>query len=150
MNDEKRAALLASRAPRLDFERNDATAWLQSAFARIWILPPPAAGPCIRTRLHRARARGASDAGIPFVMQRVVRKVARLDVRPHVLLGPLEQRADLPQAVALVPSHSFTQRALRGLFAAHTGDPSLVACDRTLEGLDLSNMAAGLTLFDSE
>src|SRR5690606_38991487 len=88
--------LLACRAARLDLERNDATARLQAALARIRAFPPPATRARIGPWLDGAGARCAADAGIALVVQRVVREVTRLDVGPHVLLRPFQHRAHFP------------------------------------------------------
>src|ERR1044071_5073997 len=128
------------RAARLDLERNHAPARLQTALARIRVFPPPAAGARIRAGLDRSRTRCATDARVTAIVQGVVRQVARLDVGPHVLLGPIEQRADFPQAVPLIPRHGLAVRTLCRLLATHAGDPGAMTGNRPLERLDLADI----------
>src|SRR5689334_4950830 len=71
---------------------------MQSALLRIRILPPPAPGAAVCARLHRARARRATDAGIALVVQRVVRQLARADVGPDLFVRPVEDGTDLDDA----------------------------------------------------
>src|SRR6185369_2065343 len=137
-------------AARLDLERNHAPARLQTALTRIRVLPPPTTGARIRAGFDCTRARRATDAWVTTIVQGVVRQVAALDVGPHVLVGPIEQRADLPQTVALIPRHGFAERTLVRLFATHAGDPGTMAGDRALERLDLADIAAAQALFDAE
>src|SRR5690242_13633698 len=108
-----------SYAARLDLDGNHAPARLQSALTRVRVLPPPAAGARIRARLDSARARRAADARITAIMQSVVWQVARVDVSPHVFLGPVEQRAHFPQPVALVPGRRLAERTLARLLTTH-------------------------------
>src|SRR6185295_18851519 len=138
------------RTARLDLERNHAPTRLQTALARIRVFPPPPAGARIRTRLDRTRARYAADARVTAIVQGVVRQVASVDVGPHVLVGPIEQRADFPQTVPLVPRHRLAKRALLRLFATHAGHPGAMAGDCALEWLDLADIAAAQALFDPE
>src|ERR1044072_8771064 len=84
------------------------------------------------------------------MVQSVVRQVASLDVGPDVLLRPVEQRADLPEAVALVPGHRFAFRTLLRLLATHAGHPRTMSGDGALERLDLANRAATEALADTE
>src|SRR5690606_11449414 len=135
---------------RLDLQRNDPATRLQAAFARLGILPPPAARARICARLHCPGARRAADAGIAFVVQGVLRKVTSLDIRPHVGFGPFQHGADLPQPVTLVPSHRLAERAFRRLFATHARHPGFVARYGALEGLDLADAAAGLAFIGAE
>src|SRR3954466_6365999 len=50
------------------------------------------------------RGGGAGERRVPTVVQRVVGHVVGHDVGPDLGLGPIGQRAHLPQAVALVPA----------------------------------------------
>ena len=139
-----------SCAARLDLQRNHAPARLQAALTRVRVLPPPATGARICTGLDRTRAWRATDARIAAIVQSVVRQVARLDVGPHVLLRPIEQRTDLPQAVPLIPRHRLAERTLLRLLAAHARDPGTMTGDRALERLDLADVAATLPLLDTQ
>src|SRR4029077_20818724 len=115
---------------------------MQTAFTRLRLLPPPAAGTATLAGLNRARARRAANAGILPIVQAIVRQPPRADVLPDLRVGPLEQRADLVEAVLRIPFDSPGRSAAGRLLASHAGDPCSVAGDRTLEGFDLADAAA--------
>src|SRR6478736_7384923 len=132
------------------FAGDDADARLQAAFLGIRILPPPAAGAAVGARLHGTRAGCTADAGVALVMQRVVRQLARADVIPDVVVGPVEDGADLGDAaIGRVHFHRLRQRARDRLFMPHAGDPCAGTGDGTAEGLDLADVAAALAVLDA-
>ena len=88
------------------------------------------------------RARRAADRGVALVVQRVVRKVALVDPPPEVLLGPLDQRVELPHRALLVPLDGLGVGARRRLLAADARDPRVLAGERRLERGDLGLAAA--------
>src|SRR5207245_2397085 len=95
---------------------------------------------------NRARARHAPDRRITGVVQGVVRNLVDRDVRLHALRVPVDQRLHLPDAVALGPLELLRVRARRRLLAANARDPRVVARERTLERLDLADVAAAVGL----
>src|SRR4051812_25036485 len=60
-------------------------------------------GPAALAARARVRARRASDRLVALVVERVVGQVVLRDEAPHVAVGPVGQRVDLPQAMGLVP-----------------------------------------------
>src|SRR4051794_28955600 len=61
------------------------------------------AGPAPLAPVPGLRAVRAADRRVAAIVQRVVGDVVREDVAPDVLLGPVDERAQLPEAVRLVP-----------------------------------------------
>ena len=76
---------------------------MQAAFLGFRVFPPPASGADILTIVYRAGAGGATDAGIAFVMQCVVRHIELFDVVPHILLGPIHQGIKFRHVVKIIP-----------------------------------------------
>ena len=89
-------------------------------------------------------ARRAPDRGVAAVVQRVVRQVVLGDVGPHVALGPVHQRADLPDLAVGVPAALLGGRAGGRLLAAQAGDPRVEPVQGAVQRLDLAGAAAAL------
>src|SRR2546421_5232641 len=102
----------------------------------------PAARALLLARAHRPRARDAPDRRIAGVVQRVVRDLVDVDVGLDALRVPVDERLDLPDAVPLAPLDAARTGPRRRLLPADAGDPGVVAGERTLERLDLPNVAA--------
>src|SRR5205085_5963519 len=102
---------------------------------------PPARSLAL-THLHGPRARDASDRRVPGVVQGVVRDLVDVDVGLDALRVPVDERLDLPDAVPLAPLDAPRAGPGRRLLAADAGDPGVVAGERTLERLDLPDVAA--------
>src|SRR5438552_13506106 len=75
---------------------------MHAALFRAVFFPPPAARPGIRAGLHGAGARGAADALVALVVERVVRDAVVADVVPHLFVGPVGQRVDFDDAAVVV------------------------------------------------
>src|SRR2546423_12140342 len=67
------------------------------------VAPRPAPGALVLARLDRTRARDAADGWVARVVQRVVRNLVHVDVRPDALRVPVDERLHLPAAVRLRP-----------------------------------------------
>ena len=93
-----------------------------------------------------ARAGDAADRRITRVVQRVVRNLVHVDVRLDALGVPVHDGLDLPDAVALRPLDPLCIGPGQRLLAADAGDPGVVRCERSLERLDLANVAATVRL----
>src|SRR3989440_7672770 len=106
------------------------------------------AGPPARSlalpRLHGPRARDAPDRRVPGVVKRVVRDLVDVDVGLDALRVPVDERLDLPDAVPLAPLDAARTGPRRRLLPADAGDPGVVAGERTLQRLDLPDLAAVL------
>src|SRR4051794_920656 len=99
-------------------------------------------GPAPLAAVARQRARRASDRLVAAVVQRVVGQVALVDAPPQVLLGPVVERVELPDAAAVVELDRLGAGARRALLAADAGDPRVGAVERALEPRDLGGAAA--------
>ena len=85
------------------YPRGRAGLGVQAAFALLRLFPPPAPGAMVLARHDGPGAGRAANAGIALFVQAVEGKLARADIGPDLLLGPVQQRADLVQAVLGVP-----------------------------------------------
>src|SRR6266576_1881242 len=104
----------------------------------------PPAGPLRLAGPRGARARPAPDAGEALVEERMVGDVFLADVAPHVIARPAREREDLHDGVAVhlmvfEHVHCGTRVALVG---PHRADPSVEACQGTLQRLHLADPAA--------
>src|SRR5215212_8921261 len=104
----------------------------------------PAAGALVLVRHDRARARDAADRRVADVVQRVVRNLVYVHVRLHALRVPVDERLDLPDAVALRPLDAPRVLPRQRLLAADPGDPGVVGRERALERLNLAKVAAAV------
>src|ERR1035437_3040524 len=100
--------------------------------------------PCslVLTWPHRARAGDATDRWVALVVQRVVRDLVDLEVGPDSLLAPVGEGMDAPETVALRPLDLLQPGPARRLVATNARDPGAVRRQRTLERLDLADLAA--------
>src|ERR1700752_2019948 len=71
------------------------------------------------------RAGGAADRSVALVVQGVVREVVFEDVAPDVLLRPVGERVELPDAAPPVALQLGRRRPGRRLLAADPGDPGV-------------------------
>src|SRR3984957_11094776 len=115
---------------------------MQAAFARIRVLPPPAAGAVVLSGLGGAGTRRTADARIAAIVQRAVVQLVAVYVAPDVGLRPVQQRADLRQAGLLVLVDRLRCGALLGLFVPHARHPGAVSTHGPDERLDLADLAA--------
>ena len=119
---------------------------VQAALFILGVFPPPASGADIFTRRDRAGARRATQAGVELVVQLVVGYIVLADVRPHVLVRPIQQRVQLLQTVVRIVSRDFQRSARHRLIAAHAGDPRSLACQRAAQRFHLAHKAATLAI----
>src|SRR5262249_16160631 len=87
----------------------------------------PAPRPLVLAVAARPRARPAADARVTAVVQRVVGHAVLGDERPHVQLGPAQERVDLHQPELGVPLYHARLGPVLGLVAADGADPGGVA-----------------------
>src|SRR6266540_1402546 len=104
----------------------------------------PASGALVLARSDGTRARDAADRRVSAVVQRVVGNLVDVDVGLDALRVPVDERLDLPDAVALRPFDLLRIGAGRALLAADAGDPRVVFGQRALERLDLADVAAAV------
>src|ERR1700722_2976169 len=116
---------------------------VQTTLALLGLFPPPATRAMVLARHDRPGAGRAADARITLLMEAVEGQLASPDVRPDLLLGPVEQRADLVQAVLRIPLDGFAFSTGLRLLAPHAGDPRIVPGHEFLERYDLAGAAAG-------
>ncbi len=86
----------------------------------------------------------AADRAVPRVVQRVVRDLVDGDVGLDALRVPVDERVDLPDAVALRPLHLGRLRAARRLLPPDARDPGAVGLERGQQRLDLADVAAAV------
>src|SRR2546428_12500996 len=83
----------------------------------------------------------AADARVPDVVQRVVRNLFHVDVRLHALGVPVDDRLDLPDAVALAPLDSLRISTRERLLAADAADPRVERLECPPQRPDLADVA---------
>src|SRR5512132_2361530 len=106
--------------------------------------PPSCA--LLLARRRRPSAGHAADRPVPGFVERVERNLVDLDVAPDEPLVPVDERMDLPDAVALRPLHLRRRGARRRLVAADPGDPRAVRLERLQERLNLADVAAAIRI----
>src|SRR5262245_54478561 len=108
----------------------------------------PSTRPLVLADDDRPRARDAADRRVALVVQRVVGNLVDVDVCLEALGVPVDERMDLPDAVALRPLDALRVRARECLLSADAGDPGVVRRERPLERRDLAEVATavGVTL----
>src|SRR3989442_9209778 len=108
------------------------------------------AGPAPRTLvlvlLDGTRARNAADGRIARVVQRVVGDLVHDDVGLQTLRIPVDDWMDLPDAVPFGPLDTLSIRPRQRLLAADARNPGVVGSQRTLERLDLADVAAAVRI----
>src|SRR5712672_3542620 len=115
---------------------------VQAAFGLGEAAPASRAG--VFSRLDRAGARSAADAGIAARVQRVGGDVALADARPDLFAGPGGERVHLDEAKSRVALHHARPGAVRGLVAADGRDPGVEQQHLGAERLDLAQVAAAI------
>src|SRR5712691_1411470 len=100
---------------------------MQPAFARIGLLPPPAAGTRVLASDGRTGAGRAADGTVALVVEWVVGHVKRADVLPHLVLAPVGKGVEFHDPMRRVVFLHLEPRARGGLLAALAGDPGFLA-----------------------
>src|SRR5919199_3634210 len=104
----------------------------------------PAARALVLAGADRPCAGNAADRRVAAVVQRVVRDLVDVDVGLHALRVPVDERLDLPDAVALRPLDALRVGTRERLLAADAGHPRVERRERTLERLHLPDVAAAI------
>src|SRR6266571_4680341 len=117
---------------------------MEPAFARIGLLPPPAAGTRVLACDGWTGAGRAANRTVALVVERVVGHVKRADVLPHRVLAPVGKGIEFHDAVRCVILLHLELGAGGGLLAALAGDPGFLAIECAIEWLDLADVAAAL------
>src|SRR5581483_10130933 len=101
------------------------------------LLPPPATGPGILARLHRASTGPAADGAISLRVERMVRNVVLLDVGQDLVLHPVGERVHLDDAAVVVVELDLADvRAGRPLIAPQASDPGVQVVEDASQRLD--------------
>src|SRR5680860_672690 len=101
-----------------------------------------AAGPTAFATGARLGAVSASDRGVTAVVERMVGDVVKGEVFPHVVLAPVRQGVDLPEAVLSVPRELLGTGAAVEVAAAHAAHPGVQRGQGLAQRLDLAQLAA--------
>lgn len=122
---------------------------VQAALAMVGRLPPPAAGAHVLAGLDGTGAWFAADARVALVVELVVGHVVLLDVVPHLLLGPRDERVDLDELVHLVPFDDLHVMAGDALVTAQAADPCVQTLKGTSQRFQLADLAAAVAALDA-
>src|SRR5437868_401299 len=104
----------------------------------------PAARALVLARLDRTGARDAADRRISRGMQGIDGHLVHVAVRVDALCVPVDDRLDLPDAVAFRPFDLRRVGAGERLLATDARDPGVVRLEGALERLDLADVAAAV------
>src|SRR3954469_12776597 len=99
-------------------------------------------GPAALAAAARQRARRAADRLVAAVVQHVLGQGALVDAPPTMLLGPVVERVELPDAAAVVELDRLGVGARRALLAADAGDSRRGAVGGAREPRGLGGAAA--------
>ena len=65
----------------------------------------------------------APNAGVVLLVERIVRDVIRINIRPNLLPGPRSQGIDFHQLKSLIPFYEPSIRSCGRLIASNARDP---------------------------
>ena len=68
---------------------------------------------------------GTANAGIPLVVEQIVRHSVFEDIAPDPALGPIGQRVDFNQLILRIPHHQGQVGTSIGLIPAEAGQPGI-------------------------
>src|SRR5262249_41181162 len=117
-------------------------ATMQAALLVLRVFPPPPARANVFAGGHGARARGAADAGISTIVQRVVGNAPRAKGAPNIGVAPVCERVELEQPVHRVALLDRNLPPSDTLRSAQPGDPGTLARERTRQWFGLADTAA--------
>src|SRR5687768_4166707 len=106
------------------------------------MLPPPSSGAFVFAWLNRARAGSASNARISAVMQSVIGHIVLANVRPHIVVRPVDKRIHLHELVAFVPLDFVHGGACDRLFPPKACNPRVEPRQGASQWLHLADAAA--------
>src|SRR5690606_23739725 len=121
---------------------------VQATFLFAGIFPPPPSSAEILTFAHGAGTWRTSNAGKSLVMQWVVRYVVGLGEAPYFLQRPVVDGMKFDQLMGFVPFHLGHVLAVVRLLCPDPGDPAGHPCQRPVQGFNLTDPAAFLSVFD--
>ena len=119
--------------------------WRTAVLILLRALPPPTTGSRRLMRQGRTGAGRATNRAIALGIEPVDRYLMRLDVIPHRLLGPVGQRVVFGNIANRVVFDHVQSSTTDCLLAALSGNPGLLALQRTQQGFDLAQVTAFLT-----
>lgn len=88
-----------------------------------FVEPGPPSRARVFSGLHAPSAVRAPNAGIPAIVQRIVRKIVVMDIAPDFRVRPVGERVDLDQVKLRVPRDLESAGPGRSLVATDAGDP---------------------------
>ena len=115
---------------------------MQATFAMVRRLPPPATGAHILTWLNSTGTWPTTYAWVSAVMQLIIRHTVHLYIIPHLLFRPRDEGIHLDELVHLVPLYNLHILTGNALFTTQATYPYIKTLKGTLEGFELTNLAA--------
>src|SRR3989304_4518661 len=123
---------------------------MQAALLVLGQLPPPPSGPDVLPGLDGAGARGASDARVAQVVERVIGNAVGADVVPDLCQCPVGDRVQFEHAVVgLITLALRNPDAGHRLLPAKPGRPRIAIREGPAERLHLADPPAALPLLDT-
>ena len=118
---------------------------MQSALSVIGVFPPPSSRADILAGFHGACTGLAADAGITFVVKLVIRNAMLMDIVPHLLFGPFDERVHLDESVYVVPFHEVHVLAGHALLSSQSAHPHVESLHSSVQGLQLTDLTTAMT-----
>ena len=112
-------------------------------------LPPPATGAHILTWLNSTGTWLTTYAWVSTIMQLIIRNTVFLDIIPHLLFRPRDEGIHLDELVHLVPLYNLHILTGNALFTTQATYPYIKTLKGTLEGFELTNLAATVTALNT-
>lgn len=117
---------------------------MQSAFAMIGIFPPPSPRSDILAGLHGACAGLTANAGVALVVELVIGYAMLMDIVPHLLLSPLDERIYLDKSVHVVPFHEVHVLTGHALLTSQSAHPHVESLHSPMQRFQLADLTTAM------
>src|SRR6266508_802242 len=107
-------------------------------------VPSPATRTRVLSGFHCFCAGPTTNAWVPVIMQRIVRKIVCMYMLPHLITRPGGKRIELDHLVGIIPFDKPGVRAESCLVTADARDPGIVVGKKLPLRNHLADLAAGI------
>lgn len=117
---------------------------MQSAFSVVGVFPPPSSRSDILARLHGACAGLAANAGVSLIVELVIGYAMLMDIVPHLLLSPLDERIHLDKSVHVVPFHEVHVLTSHALLSSQPAHPYVESLHSPMQWFQLADLTTAM------